>query len=448
MNDTIFRKYDIRGIVDEDLTDEVVENIGRAFGSKLKREGRTTHVIGHDCRTSSERFRDALIKGLTGSGCDVINIGMVPTPVQYFAIQHFKADGGIMITGSHNPANYNGFKMCRGAMPLFDQEILEIRDMIKANDFETGEGQVRNEEIIETYINTIADIIKLKRPLKVIVDAGNGVAGLVAPELYRRLGCEVKEMFTKPDGSFPNHHPDPTVKENLPQLIEEIGKGGYDFGIGFDGDGDRIGIINSDGSMLYGDQILNVLARELLSRKPGSPIIFDVKCSQNLVNDIKKHGGEPVMCKTGHSFIKEEMKKINAPIAGEMSGHIFFNDRFFGFDDATYAGARLLEIAAASHQNFVEMLSDLPEVYNTPEIKFPIPEEKKFEAVDKITAYFKEKHDTIDIDGARVDFGDGWALARASNTTPYIILRFEAQSEERLEEIQKSFTEVVQSFAE
>ena len=448
MNDTIFRKYDIRGIVDEDLTDEVVENIGRAFGSKLKREGRNTHVIGHDCRNSSERFRDALIKGITSTGCDVINIGMVPTPVQYFAIQHFNADGGIMITGSHNPANYNGFKMCRGAMPLFDQEILEVRDMIKANDFETGQGKTRDEEIIETYISTIEDIIKLKRPLKIAVDAGNGVAGLVAPELYRRLGCEVKEMFTKPDGNFPNHHPDPTVKENLPQLIEEVSKGDYDFGIGFDGDGDRVGIINSDGSMLYGDQILNLLARELLSRKPGSPIIFDVKCSQNLVNDIKKHGGEPVMCKTGHSFIKEEMKKINAPIAGEMSGHIFFKDRFFGFDDATYAGARLLEIAAASDQNFVEMLSDLPQVYNTPEIKFPIPEEKKFDAVDKITAYFKGKHDTIDIDGARVDFGDGWALARASNTTPYIVLRFEAQSQERLEEIQKSFTEVVQSFAD
>jgi phosphomannomutase/phosphoglucomutase len=447
MNDTIFRKYDIRGIVDEDLTDELVRNIGRAFGTLMKREGLLNQVVGYDCRLSATRFRNALVEGITSAGCNVIDVGMVPTPLQYYAIYHLKADGGIMITGSHNPPNYNGLKMCRRQMPIFDQEIIGLRDMIKANDYETGQGEVTKVDVIDDYINELKGIIKLDRPLKVIVDAGNGVAGLVAPRLYRELGCEVKELFTEPDGTFPNHHPDPTHTDNLQELIAEIKKGDYDFGLGFDGDGDRVGVIDPSGEMLYGDELMVLLSRELLSRKPGSPIIFDVKCSQNLVDDIKKHGGEPVMWKTGHSFIKVKMKELDCPLAGEMSGHIFFEDRFFGYDDATYAGARLMEIAARSDKSFKEMLSDLPPVFNTPEIKFPIAEEKKFAAVDRIAEHFRSQYDTIDIDGIRVNFDDGWALARASNTTPYIVLRFEAQSEERLNEIQTLVMGVVEKLS-
>ena len=447
MNDTIFRKYDIRGIVDEDLTDEVVTDIGRAFGSLMIGEGRHTLAVGRDARLSSERFRDALIQGLTSTGCNVIDVGMVPTPLLYFAIHHFETDGGVMITGSHNPPEYNGLKLCRGLMALFDKEITGIRDIIVAGKFARGEGFVREADVIDTYIEKIKGIIKLERPLRVAVDGGNGVAGLVVPRLYRELGCEVTELYMKPDGTFPNHHPDPTVPENMTDLIAEIGKGGYDMGIGFDGDSDRVGIIDRDGTMLFGDQLMVLLSREVLARIPGAPIIFDVKCSQNLVDDIKAHGGEPIMWRTGHSFIKTKMKESGAPVAGEMSGHIFFSDRFFGFDDAAYAGARLMEIASRGNESFLEMLSDLPKVYNTPEIKFPCPEERKFDAVEKITEHYRAGYEVIDIDGVRVNFGDGWALARASNTTPYIILRFEAQSEERLEEIQREVTDVVSKFA-
>ncbi|HUX07580.1 MAG TPA: phosphomannomutase/phosphoglucomutase [Acidobacteriota bacterium] len=447
MKDTIFRKYDIRGIVDEDLNEEVVTNIGRAFGSLMRREGRTTIAVGRDARLSSEDYRDALIRGLTSTGCNVVDVGMVPTPLLYFAIHYLETDGGVMITGSHNPPEYNGFKLCRGLMALFDEEITGIRDIIVAGRFENGEGFVRQADVLETYIEKIKEIIKLQRPLKVAVDAGNGVAGLVAPRLYRELGCEVTEFYTEPDGNFPNHHPDPTVPEYMVDLITEIRKGGYDLGIGFDGDGDRLGIVDRDGTLLFGDQLMVLLSREVLSRLPGSKIIFDVKCSQNLVDDIRKHGGEPVMWRTGHSFIKTRMKETGAPIAGEMSGHIFFSDRFFGFDDATYAGARLMEIASTGDVSFLEMLSDLPQVYNTPEIKYPCPEEKKFAAVAQITEYFRKTHEVIDIDGARVNFGDGWALARASNTTPFIILRFEAHSEARLKQIRESVTQVVKSFA-
>jgi phosphomannomutase/phosphoglucomutase len=447
MKDTIFRKYDIRGIVGDDLTEEVVTNIGKAFGSLMRREGRKTLAIGYDARLSSEDFRDAMVRGLTSTGCNVVDVGLVPTPVLYFAIHHLETDGGVMITGSHNPPEYNGFKLCRGLMALFDKEITGIRDIIRAGRFESGEGFVRQADVIETYINKIKTIIKLKRPLKIALDAGNGVAGLVAPRLYRDLGCEVKEFYTKPDGTFPNHHPDPTIPENMTVLIAEIKKGGYDLGIGFDGDGDRVGIVDRDGTLLYGDQLMVLLSREVLSRLPGSQIIFDVKCSNNLVEDIRKHGGEPVMWRTGHSFIKTKMKETGAPIAGEMSGHLFFNDRFFGFDDATYAGARLMEIASAGNASFLDMLSDLPKVYNTPEIKYSCPEERKFKAVEKITEYFRKTHKVIDIDGARVDFGDGWALARASNTTPHIILRFEAKTPERLEEIRRQVIGVVDRFA-
>jgi phosphomannomutase/phosphoglucomutase len=448
MNETIFRKYDIRGIVDKEITDEVAVNIGKAFGTMMLREGRRTIAVGRDCRHSSERFRDDVVQGLISTGCNVVDVGMVPTPLLYFAIHHLEADGGVMITASHNPPEYNGFKLNRGTLSMFDEEILHVRDLILQGEFKRGEGFIREQDVIETYIKKIEGIIRLKRPLRLAVDAGNGMSGLVAPRLYRNLGCEVTEYFTEPDGDFPNHHPDPTEPENMTDLIAEIEKGGYDIGIGFDGDGDRVGIVDRDGTLLFGDQLVILLAREVLARLPGSTIIFDVKCSQNLVEDIARHAGKPLMWRTGHSFIKKKMAETGAPMAGEMSGHIFFNDRFFGFDDAVYAGARMMEIAAADNRSFMEMLSDLPRVYNTPEIKYPCSEAKKFQAVDKIAAEFRRSYDVIDIDGVRVDFGDGWGLVRASNTTPYIILRFEAKSPERLAEIREQVTKIVSKYAD
>lgn len=447
MSDTIFRKYDIRGIVDTEITDEITSGIGRAFGSLMIREGRRTIAVGRDCRHSSERFRDHVVQGLVSTGCNIIDVGMVPTPLLYFAIHYMEIDGGVMITASHNPPEYNGFKLCRGTLSLFDEEILGIRDIIAKGDFEEGEGFIREQDVLEIYIKKMKENISLERPLRVAVDGGNGVAGIAAPRLYRELGCEVTELYTDPDGDFPNHHPDPTVVENVTDLIEEVKSGGYDLGIGFDGDGDRVGIVDRDGTLLFGDQLMVLLSREVLARLPGSTIIFDVKCSQNLVDDIKRHGGVPLMWRTGHSFIKTKLAETGAPLAGEMSGHVFFNDRFYGYDDAVYAGARLMEIAAADGRSFLEMMSDLPPVFNTPEIKFPCPEERKFSAVEKITEHFKGSYEVIDIDGVRVNFGDGWGLARASNTTPYIVLRFEAQSAERLEEIEKLITGVVAKYA-
>jgi phosphomannomutase / phosphoglucomutase len=435
INSQIFREYDIRGIVGKDLTPETVQLIGQAIGTYLKRQGAKSLVMGWDVRSSSIEFRDILSKALTSTGCDVTDIGSVPTPVSYFALHHFKADGGVMITGSHNPPEFNGFKISQGQSSLYGEKIQELKALIIARDFETGSGEIKQASILEPYMDHICSILNISRKVKVVVDGGNGCFGIVGPQLLRKLGQEPIEIFCEPDGTFPNHHPDPTVEENLVGLIEKVRAENAELGIGFDGDADRIGLVDEKGNILWGDQLLTIFARDILSRNPGATIVGEVKCSQNLYKDIEKHGGVPVMAPAGHSLIKKKMKETNALLAGEMSGHVCFADNYFGFDDAIFAAGRILQIVAQSSQKVSEMLADLPKTAYTPEIRIDCPDEKKFEIVSELTEFFRKNHDVIDIDGVRVNFGDGWALIRASNTQPVIVLRFEAETESRLKEL-------------
>ena len=436
MNPNIFREYDIRGVAERDLTDEVVRLIGKAFGTYAQSFGKKNVVLARDCRLSSPRLHKALLDAMLSTGMDVVDIGICPTPVLYFSLFHLDRDGGIQITGSHNPPEQNGFKVCIGKSTIFGQEIQRIGKLCEKGNFAGGEGSLSARDIIPAYQEYIAGNIKLDRPLKVIVDAGNGTAGPVAPELMRRLGCEVEEMYCEMDGNFPNHHPDPTVPKYIEEIIGRVKSGEYACGIAYDGDGDRLGVIDDKGAIMWGDQLLILFAREVLERKPGSTIISEVKSSKALFDDIARHGGKPIMWKTGHSLIKEKMKETKAAVAGEMSGHIFFEDRYFGFDDAIYSSCRLLEILSRSDKPLSEMLSDVPKMYSTPEIRMECPEEIKFKAVEELSEYFKSNgYDVVDIDGARVTFEDGWGLVRASNTQPVLVLRFEAASEKRRDEI-------------
>jgi len=436
VNPNIFREYDIRGIADKDLTDDVARSIGKAFGAYARSFGKKNVVLGRDCRLSSPRLRDALRDAMLSSGLDVVDVGICPTPVFYFSLFHLDRDGGVEITGSHNPADQNGFKVCLGKGTIFGREIQRLREICETGRFIEGDGALSEFEIVPVYKKYVVENIKLKRPLKVIIDSGNGTAGPVAPAIMRELGCEVEEMYCEMDGSFPNHHPDPTVPKYLEEIIGRIKGGRYDCGIAYDGDADRLGVIDDKGNILWGDQLLMLFAREILERKPGSVIISEVKSSKTLFDDIAKHGGDPIMWKTGHSLIKEKMKETKAAVAGEMSGHIFFNDRYFGFDDAIYSSCRLLEILSRTDKPLSEMLVDVPKMYSTPEIRMECPEEIKFKAVEEMTEYFKAGgYDVVDIDGARVTFDDGWGLVRASNTQPVLVLRFEATSQKRRDEI-------------
>ncbi|MFP6638069.1 MAG: phosphomannomutase/phosphoglucomutase [Nitrospinaceae bacterium] len=435
INPQIFREYDIRGIVGKDLTPETVQLIGQAIGTYLKRQGGKSLVVGWDVRSSSVEFRDIISKALTSTGCDVIDIGMVPTPVSYFALHHLKADGGVMITGSHNPPEFNGFKISHGLNSLYGKKIQALKALIGAKDFETGLGKIEQAEILEPYMDHICSILNISRKVQVVVDGGNGCFGIVGPELLRKLGQEPIEIFCEPDGTFPNHHPDPTVEENLQGLIQKVRAENAELGIGFDGDADRIGIVDDRGDILWGDQLLTIFARDILSRNPGATIVGEVKCSQNLYQDIEKHGGVPVMAPAGHSLIKKKMRETNALLAGEMSGHVCFSDNYFGFDDAIFAAGRILQIVAQSGQKVSEMLADLPKTAYTPEIRIDCPDEKKFEIVRELTEFFRAQYDVIDIDGVRINFGDGWALIRASNTQPVLVLRFEAETTTRLKEL-------------
>ena len=435
INPQIFREYDIRGIVGQDLTPESVASIGKAIGTYIRRGGGKIMVIGRDVRSSSIGFRDILSKALNSTGCDVIDIGMVPTPVTYFALHHFKADGGVMITGSHNPPEYNGFKISQGVHSLYVKKVQELKRLIEANDFETGTGNTRQQEVLGDYMEKVCSILKISRKVKVVVDGGNGCFGIVGPDLLRRLGQDPVELFSKPDGTFPNHHPDPTVKEHLTHLIAKVRSENAELGIGFDGDADRIGVVDEKGNILWGDQLLTIFARDILSRNPGATIVGEVKCSQNLYQDIENHGGVPVMVAAGHSLIKNKMRETGALLAGEMSGHICFADNYYGFDDAVFAACRVLQIVAESKQKVSEMLADLPETASTPEIRIDCPDDKKFGIVRELTEIFREKYDVIDIDGVRVNFDGGWALIRASNTQAILVLRFEAVNEERLQEL-------------
>jgi phosphomannomutase/phosphoglucomutase len=435
INPQIFREYDIRGVVGQDLTPETVKQIGQAIGTYMKRLGGKSLVLGRDVRTSSVEFRDILSKALNSTGCDVVDIGMVPTPVSYFALHHLKADGGVMITGSHNPPEFNGFKISLGQHSLYGEKIQELKGLIEAEDFETGSGKIEQTEVLEPYMENILSIINIPRKVKVVVDGGNGCFGIVGPQLLKRLGLEPIEIFCEPDGTFPNHHPDPTVEKNLKGLIERVRAENAELGIGFDGDADRIGVVDEKGNILWGDQLLTIFARDILSRNPGATIVGEVKCSQNLYQDIKNHGGIPVMAPAGHSLIKKKMKETGALLAGEMSGHVCFADNYLGFDDAVFAAGRILQIVAQSSMKVSEMLADLPKTAYTPEIRIDCPDDKKFEIVRELTEIFRGQYEVIDIDGVRVNFGDGWALIRASNTQPVLVLRFEAETQDRLEEL-------------
>jgi phosphomannomutase/phosphoglucomutase len=436
----IFRQYDIRGIVDRDLTTDAAAAIGRAYASLLHQRGiQGTVAVGRDNRPSGGRLRDALIEGLTSSGLSVIDIGVVPTPLLYWTLHHLDVKGGIQITGSHNPPEYNGFKLCVGHDSLHGTGIEALRDIIDGGKFTKGSGSVRSERVIDRYVDdVVARTGPFKRRLKVVIDCGNGVGAVVSRELFERLGIEASYLFCESDGTFPNHHPDPTVVENLDDIIREVKARRADLGIAFDGDADRIGVVDAAGKIIWGDHILILYARDVLARTgTGQSIIFDVKCSQALPHAIEAAGGKPVMWKTGHSLIKEKMKELKAPLAGEMSGHMFFAEGFYGHDDALYGAARLLRIVAASGVSVEEMLADVPKFVSTPEIRVDCPDEIKFQIVDRAVKHFRSIHDVIDVDGVRVLFGDGWGLIRASNTQPVLVTRYEARSQERLDAIQR-----------
>lgn len=434
----VFRQYDVRGIVGEELNAETYYLIGKGFATYLKQHGENSLVIGGDARHTTREFMDAFIKGALEAGCDVTDIGIVATPVLYFAIWKLQMGGGAMVTASHNPSQYNGCKLNLGLGSVYAEELQKVLGIIQAEHFEQGAGTLTIvKDIDQDYIDYIVNNIHLERPVKVIIDGGNGMGGPYLPEILQRLGCEVIEMYCEPDGDFPNHHPDPTVEKNMVDLSRAVVTAEYELGIGLDGDADRIGVVDEKGKMLFGDQILNILARDYLKTNPGKPIIADVKCSKNLYDDIKQRGGIPIMYKTGHANIKMRMKEIGVDFAGEMSGHVFLADRYLGFDDAIYVSCRFLEIVAKTTAPVSSYLADQPKMYNTPELHTKCADERKFDVVAKVCAEFKtEGYDVNDIDGARITFADGWGLIRASNTTPVLVTRYEATTEARMKEIQ------------
>ena len=438
----VFREYDIRGKVPDELGQDSVYLLGRSLGTYFRERGKESISLGRDCRLSSPELAEILKTGLVNTGMTVVDVGMVPTPLLYFSLYHLKVDGGVQITGSHNPPEYNGFKVCLGKSTIYGEEIQKIRKIGESGVFAEGRGKVETAEIIPPYVEDLLKGMKagpVRR--KVVVDAGNGVGGLLAPQLYERMGIRVERLFCEPDGRFPNHHPDPTIPGNLDHLFRKVKESGADLGISFDGDADRIGVVEGDGRIIWGDQLMILFSRDILKQRPGAKIIGEVKCSQTLYDDIKKHGGIPIMWKTGHSLIKGKMKAEGALLAGEMSGHLFFADRYYGFDDAIYAGARLLEILTRDEKNLQDHLADVPVLVSTPEIRMDCPDEKKFDVVARLAEAFKKDFDVIDVDGARVLFEGGWGLVRASNTQPVLVLRFEALNENRLDEIRNIFME-------
>jgi phosphomannomutase/phosphoglucomutase len=440
----IFKAYDIRGIVGTTLTPAIVETIGRAIGSEALERGRREIVIGRDGRLSGPELCAALARGLRATGVDVIDVGQVATPMLYFAAHHFNTLSGVMLTGSHNPPQYNGIKIVLGGETLAGDAILALRSRAENGKLANGAGGYREENIAEHYLARIAGGIKLARPMKIAIDCGNGVAGATAPGLYRRLGCEVTELFCEVDGNFPNHHPDPSVPDNLQDLISTLRKTNAEIGLAFDGDGDRLGVVTKRGDIIYPDRQLMLFAADVLSRNPGAPVIFDVKSTRNLFGWITRHGGKPVLWKTGHSLIKRKMQEMNAPLAGEMSGHIFFKERWYGFDDGLYAGARLLEILSRE-RDLNATLQALPDAVTTPELHVKLAEGENYALIDQLrkTARFDNPREVITIDGLRVEYADGFGLARASNTTPVLVLRFEADNETALKRIQEDFRRVL-----
>ena len=445
----IFRQYDIRGVVDTDLTQETVETLGKAIGTYIRRHDRRKVAVGRDCRLSSPDFSEALSQGLLSTGCDAVELGTIPTPLLYFSIFYKKMEAGVMITGSHNPPEYNGFKVMVGEETLYGPSIQDILHIIQTETFiQDKPGSKKSYDIGPEYEEYVINNINLSRPLKVVVDAGNGTGGVVAVPIFKRLGCDVIPLFCEMDGTFPNHHPDPTLPEALRSLIAKVKESQADVGLAFDGDADRIGVIDERGNIIWGDQLMIVFSRNILPSHPGAAVISEVKASKLLYDEIERLGGRAIMWKTGHSLIKKKIKEENALLAGEMSGHIFFADRYFGFDDAIYSSARLLEILSCSDKSLSDMLGDLPRTFSTPEIRIYASDAVKFKIVDAVKSELAQKHPIVDIDGVRAQFPKGWGLVRASNTQEVLVLRFEADTEKDLKairhEVEKTVERVIQ----
>ncbi|MFW6388739.1 MAG: phosphomannomutase/phosphoglucomutase [Desulfohalobiaceae bacterium] len=451
LNPDVFRAYDIRGIVDQDFDSHWVFTLGQACGTYFLQQGHTSAVVGRDCRHSSPGYQQSLVQGLAACGLDVLFLPMVPTPVFYFAIKKLHKKAGVMITASHNPPEFNGFKIWCGENTIHSQEIQEIRQIMEKCRFAQGQGTACEWDPCPDYLQELSSQGQLESRLRVVVDGGNGSAGELCAELLRRLGAEVVELFCDPNPDFPNHHPDPTQEENLQQLRSEVKRHGAHLGLGLDGDGDRLGVLDEKGQVIYGDRLLAIYARDLLSRRPGALILGEVKCSHLLYQDILAHAGQAEMYKTGHSLIKSRMQETGALLAGEMSGHMFFAEDYYGFDDALYAACRLLQIMDRSPNSpLSSYLQDWPEVVNTPELRMDCPEEFKFKAVDRLLDHFRAQRgqfELLDVDGVRLNFSDGWGLVRASNTQPVLVLRFEAETGQRLQEIrefmQKPLREII-----
>lgn len=440
----IFREYDIRGIADEELLDADVELLGRGLATYLIRHNGRTICLGNDCRLSSPRLHDDLLKGMLASGAQVLDVDTVPTPVLYYSAVHFRAGGAVMITGSHNPPEYNGFKTVCGSGTLHGSAIQDVLKLIQTGDLESGEGSVQGIDAITPYVDEITSQFKFSRAVKVVFDAGNGTAGPVLKRMIEKLNVEATELYFEMDGNFPNHHPDPTVLENLVPLQKAVEKRKAELGIAFDGDSDRIGAVDENGSVIYGDMLLLIFGREILSRKPGSTFIGEVKCSQIMYDKLAELGGKPIMFKTGHSLIKAKMKEEHAELAGEMSGHMFFADRYYGYDDALYAACRLIEIVADSGKPLSHQLEGIPQMVSTPELRVDCPDEVKFQVVEKVGELIRQHHKIIDVDGVRVPFEKGWGLVRASNTQPVLVMRFEAASKDLLKKYRQEIEGIVQ----
>jgi phosphomannomutase/phosphoglucomutase len=452
---SIYREYDIRGVVGTDLTFDVVERIGAAYGTTVRRAGGSKVTVGRDVRDHSTPLRDRLAAGIASAGVEVVDLGVCPTPLLYYSLFHLAVDGGVMITGSHNPPEFNGLKMCVGREAIYGDAIQALRRLVESGDRERGRGARSDYAIIPPYLKELTDQfvgrvkVNGRTPLRVVVDSGNGVAGLVAPALLRAIGCEVVELYSEPDARFPHHHPDPTVLDNLRDLIAAVGRRQADLGIAYDGDADRIGVVDERGDVLWGDRLLALLAGPVLADHPGAPVIAEAKCSQVLYDEIARRGGRAVMWRTGHSLIKARMKDLGAPLAGEMSGHLFFADRYYGFDDAMYASCRVLELLVREGRPLSALAANLPRTVVTPEIRVDCPDDRKFKVVAGLQAFFRDARakprafplpilEVIDVDGVRVRTPHGWGLVRASNTQPVLVLRFESDTEAHLSEIRSA----------
>ena len=447
LNPYIFREYDIRGKVAEDFPEHVVIKLGKAFGTFIKRAGGTEIAVSGDIRLTTPELIIQFKSGVLSTGVDVINLGILPTPVNYYSMFHLGVFGAVQITGSHNPPEFNGFKMSLNKKPVFGDDIQTLYALINNNDFDEGEGTEARYRILNEYNNMIKDKITIEKPMKVVMDCGNAAAAINAPEVFKSLGIELKELFCEPDGTFPNHHPDPTVEENLKDLINEMRTGEYDVGLAFDGDADRVGVVDEKGEILWADQLMSIFLPEIIEN--GETILFDVKCSQALEDMINRHNGKPFMWKTGHSLIKQKMVELECKFGGEMSGHIFFADDYYGYDDALYVAARLVQLLSRAERTLSELKAEIPVYYSTPEMRMEAEnDEMKFMISNKAVEYFSQNYDCITVDGVRIKFGDGWGLVRASNTQPVIVCRFEANTPERRDEIMNIVLNKLSEFGE